>query len=245
MSGTRDKDGGRGDAHRIDDEAKGVFLAAVKRGAMLEDAARAAGFTAGGFAKARKRDPAFDEAVDEALELSNAPRLLRPTNGRPLQLRRHRRLRFVGWRRELFLAHFAGTGNETEAAETAGVCTSTVYRHRVKDPEFAALHQLALEQCYVRLEAEAVRQRLDAQKRVAEALSEGLETTGELALEFDRVMKLLARWDRGPVRPGPRTIGHGRQAAWTFDEAIAALEKRLKSLGVPIPAPEPEEGGAP
>jgi hypothetical protein len=240
--------GGKGDSQRgacrIGDEAMGIFLAAVKRGAALEDAARAAGFTLGAFWKLRKRDRAFDEAVEEALELSNAPRFIRPTNGRRLQLRRHRRLRFADWRRELFIEHLAATGDETEAAEAAGVCRSTVYRHRIKDPEFAAWHRAALDQAYVRLEAEAVRQRLLAQQRMAEALEAGLDLPVAAADEFERVMKLLARWDRGHGGVGPRTVSAPHRRAWTVDEAIAALEKKLRALGIPIrDAREDEDDG--
>jgi hypothetical protein len=225
---------------RIDDRAKGLFLAAVKRGAWLRDAAQAAGYSVSAFWKERRRDPAFDEAVEEALELSDAPRFIRPTNGRRLQLRRHRRLRFHEWRRDLFLAHFAATGNETEAAEAAGVCTSTVYRHRRKDTEFAAAHQAALEQSYVRLEVEAVRQRLAAQKKMAEALERGLEIEPALAQEFERVMKLLARWDRRGGKAGPRTVSPAAAQPWTFDAAIDAVERKLRALGIPIRELPPE-----
>lgn len=225
---------------RIDDEAMGIFLQAVRRGAALEDAARAAGFTLGGFWKVRKRDPAFDEAVEEALEQSNAPRFIRAGNGRKLQLRSHRGLRFVDWRRELFLEHLAGTCNEVESAAAAGVCAATVYRHRMKDPEFAARHQAALEQGYVRLEAEALRQRLQAQQRLAEALDKGLEPKGELVQEFDRVMKLLARWERRGGRIGPRRVSPERSRAWTADEALEALERKLRALGIPIREAPPD-----
>jgi hypothetical protein len=237
MDGQGDSQRGRG--HRIDDGAKGTFLAAVKRGAWLRDAARAAGYTVSGFWKERKRDPAFDEAVEEALELSAAPRFIRPTNGRRLQLRRHRRLRFHDWRREVFLAHFAATGNETEAAEAAGVSTATVYRHRVKDPDFATAHQAALDQSYVRLEAEAVRQRLLAQRGMAEALERGLEVEPAIVAEFERMMKLLARWDRRGGGAGPRTVSPAHRRPWTFEEAIEALERKMRSLGIPVrDAPE-------
>ena len=143
----------------------------------MDNAARAAGFSLGGFWKARQRDPAFDEAFKEALELSNTPRFISAGNGRPLQLRRIRRLRFEPWRQEVFFAHFAGTCDETAAAEAAGVSTSTICRHRQKDPDFAEHYQAALEQGVVRLEAEALRQRLLAQQR----LKDGLLPEGEVA----------------------------------------------------------------
>ncbi|TMJ16635.1 MAG: hypothetical protein E6G94_03635 [Alphaproteobacteria bacterium] len=248
MSGNQDGSGAP--KHLIDDRAKGAFLAAIKGGALLRDAAAAAGFTLGAFWKERKRDPAFDEAVQEMLELSNLPRFIRPANGRPMQLRRTHRLRFADWRQEVFLAHFAATCNETAAAEAAGVCTATVYRARRRDPVFAAAHQAALEQSYVRLEAEALRQRLEAQRRLADVLDQGLDPGGALAEEFDRVMKLLARWDRGNGKVGPRTVSAARSDSMSFDEAIALLAHRLTGLGHRIPgypaleAPPADEGGA-
>lgn len=225
-----------GGQRRIDDEAMGIFLAAVKRGAPLEDAARAAGFTLGGFWKARKRDPAFDEAVEDAMEISNAPRFVAPGNGRRWQLKRPRRLRFVEWRREVFLAHFALCCDETAAAEAAGVSTATICRHRQRDPDFAEAYQRALELGYARLEAEAVRQRLEAQCK----LREDILPAGEIPQEFERVLKLLQRFERKDGKVGVRAIAHGRMKRWTFDDAIALLERKLRNMEIPIPPPVPE-----
>lgn len=222
----------------IDDEAMGIFIAAIRRGAALEDAARAAGFTLGGFWKVRKRDPAFDEAVEEAMEMSNAPRYVAPGNGRRWQLKRPRRLRFVEWRREVFLAHFALTCDETAAAAAAGVSTSTVCRHRQRDPDFAEAHQRTLELAYPRLEAEALRQRLEAQRK----LREDILPVGEIVIEFERILKLLDRYERRNGKIGVRGIAHGRQKGMSFDEAMALLDRRLKALNIPIPGePDDEE----
>lgn len=231
-------DSGRpgGGGHWIDDEAMGIFIAAVRRGAPLEDAARATGFTLGAFWKLRKRDPAFDEAVEEAMEISNAPRFVAPGNGRRWQLKRPRRLRFVEWRREVFLAHFAMTCDETAAAEAAGVSTSTVCRHRQRDPDFAEAHQRALELGYPRLEAEAVRQRLEAQRK----LREDILPAGEIPQEFERVLKLLERYERRNGKIGVRAISHGRQKGMSFDDAMELLDRRLKALNIPLPG-EPDE----
>src|SRR5438132_1309785 len=114
----------------------------------------------------------------------------------------------------------------------------------------AAAHQAALEHSYVRLEAEALRQRLEAQRRLADVLDQGLDPGGALAEEFDRVMKLLARWDRGNGKVGPRTVSAARSDSMSFDEAIALLAHRLTGLGHRIPgypaleAPPADEGGA-
>jgi hypothetical protein len=215
---------------RIDDIAMGVFLAAVKRGAALKDAARAAGFTLGGFWRLRGRDRAFDLAVEEALDYSNVERFIAPGNGRRLQLKRVRRLRFVDWRKEVFLAEFARSCDETAAAEAAGVSTATVSRHCRIDPDFAEGRQRALEQGYDRLEAEALRQRLAAQQRLRAAEQAGEPLGPEAALEFERVLKLLQRWDRRGGRVGPRRVAPGRLRRWTFDEAIAALAAKLQAL---------------
>ena len=214
----------------IDDEAKGLFLAGLKNGLSMEDAARNAGRSPGGFWKARRRDSAFNEAVEEMLELSNTPHFISPGNGRRWQLRRIRRLRFVPWRKQVFLSHLAGTGDVTASAEAAGVCESTIYRHRARDPDFAAAFQEALEQGYARLEAEALRQRLEAQRQ----LREGVLPAGEIAQEFERVLKLLQRWDRRNGAVGPRRVAHGRRKAMTFEQAIEALDRQLAALGIPI-----------
>jgi hypothetical protein len=226
----------------IGDEAKGLFLAGLKRGLSMEDAARNAGYSAGGFWKARKRDPAFDEAVEEMLELSNTPRFVSPGNNRRWQLRRIRRLRFVAWRKEVFLAHVAGTCDLEAAAEAAGVSPSTVHRHLAKDPDFAASFKAALEIGYPLLEAEALRQRLEARR----LLREGIVPEGGIPREFGRILQLLQRWDRRNGALGPRQIAHGRRQTMSFEEAIADLDRYLAALGIPLvdepPRPKKDKG---
>lgn len=225
------KDGkARQPLRRIDKAAMGIFLAALKRGERLQAAAQEAGFSLAGFYRVRDRDPAFAAAWREALELSAVPHFVAPNNRRRLQLKKVRRLRFDERRQGVFLAYFAGTCDATAAAEAAGICVSTVYRHRAVDADFAAAFDAALEQGYVALEAEAVRQRLEAQRR----LREGVAPAGEMAVEFERVLALLTRWERRNGRLGARAVGHGHQRRWTFDEAIELLEKKLKALNVPI-----------
>ena len=122
--------------------------------------------------------------------------------------------------------------------------------HRRKDPEFSAACDEALAVAYAALEAEAVRQRLEAQRN----LREGLCPTGEIAKEFERVMQLLARYDRGGGRIGFRRVGPGNERRWTFDEAIALLDRQLRAFGarhgvaadpIRLPRPEPDEGRPP
>jgi hypothetical protein len=261
-----ESDSARPPRRLIDAEAKARFVAGLRLGAPIELAAEAAGFSVKGFFGVRCREPAFRLAWLWALELSAAEERapppwtgggeeedgqirIVPGRGRQLQRRKMRCVRFTPTRQRIYLDHFAATADSQAAAAAAGVDVSTVDSHRRKHPEFAAAHDAALQQAYPKLEAEAVRQRLAAQQK----LRDGLVPQGEMTQEFERVMKLLARWDRGRGRLGPREVRHGRQRRWTFEEAIVALDKRLRALGarrglvppepVQLPAPEqPPEG---
>jgi len=227
----------------IDAVAKAQFLNALRDGAAREAAAAACGFPLGSLYNARARDPVFHFAWQWARDLAAIDERggdlarrtaegetirIAPANGRLLQRRRMRWLRFTESRQQIYLDHFAGSADAEAAAAAAGVTSDAVRMHCRKHPEFAALRDEALRFAYAKLEAEAVRQRLEAQGR----LRENLEPTGEMAQEFERVMKLLARYDRRDGRVGPREIGHGRQRRWTFEEAMAALDKKLRSLGL-------------
>lgn len=255
----------RGRRGRIDAEARRTFLLAARGGATLPEAAAKAGFSVNGFYSARKRDPLLRLAWDWAMELSaidqraqqaveragdasGADVQIAPNNKRRVQLRRKRRVVFTERRQELFLCHFAQTADATAAAEAAGVHETTVYKYRRRHPEFAEAWQEALEHAFVRLEAEALRQRLEAQRKLKEGMAAG-EVPGDAAMEFERVLKLLQRWDRKGGRPGPRGPAHGRMKRWTFEEAIEALDKKLRAVNIPIvgeegEAPEDEARGA-
>jgi len=230
----------------IDVAAKVRFLAALRAGAAREAAAAEAGFPLKSLYGARRRDPLFRLGWLWALELSAAdeqaarksdlelgapgdvPIRIAAQGKRPLQRRRMRWVRFTEKRQQIFLDHFAGSADAHAAAEAAGVCYATVRAHYRKHPEFAALWDEGLRQAVAGLEAEAVRQRLEMQRR----LSDNLEPKGEMAAEFDRVMKLLARWDRRDGRVGPREVHRGHLKRWSFDEAIEALDRKLRALGL-------------
>jgi hypothetical protein len=235
-------DSGRPARRLIDAEAKARFAAALRAGLKRDDAARQAGFTANAFYYARAADPVFALAWAWATDLSaddaRAGRAaaarpgpneaaIAPNANRLLQRRPVRRARFDDRRKRLFLDHFAGTADVRAAAAAAGVAVSTVTQHRRKDAEFAAAWDEALGVAYADLEAEAVRQRLEAQRD----LREGLSPKGEMPREFDRVMRLLARYDRKDGSIGLRRVSRGRERRWTFDEAIALLDKKLRALG--------------
>jgi hypothetical protein len=216
----------------------GQFVQAVRRGASVEAAAEAAGFALSTFYRRRRKDPEFAAIWAEAMEASDAPRLIRPGNGRRLQLRKTRKLRFTAAKKDVFLAHFAGTCDLAAAAEAAGVSVDTVRNHRRKDPEFNADCDCALEQGYKHLEEEAVRERLAAQ----EGLKAGIAPAGEAATEFDRQMKLLSQWRRRNGRLGPMARSREVLKIWSFDEAMTLLQKRLKALKIPISPPPKREG---
>lgn len=232
--GKNDSDGGC----RIDAVVKGSFLAAVRRGARLQDAARGAGCSLPGLYGARKRDADFRAAWVEALEVSAGAVRIVPNNRRRLQFRKMRHVKFDEARRERFLAHFAGTCDTKAAAEAAQIDETTVYKRRKRDPQFDAAYAEALKEGYLRLEVEALRERLELQRRARKVRV----PTGEAAKEFDRVMQLLARWDRRGGGIGPRVVARGRQQGMSFDEAIEALGERLRKLDIPILRLPPPEG---
>jgi hypothetical protein len=228
----------------IDGEAKTRFLEALRCGVGREEAAATAGFPLKSLYNVRARDSVFRLAWEWALDLAcideRGGELSRraaegepgdriaPKRGRLLQRQKARWVKFTDKRQQIYLDHFAGTADAEAAAAAAGVTTHTVNAHARKHPEFAAVEKEALHMAYARLEAEAVRQRLEAQRR----LSENLEPTGELALEFERVMKLLARYDRRDGRIGAREVGPGHERVSSFDEAIETLDRKLRALGV-------------
>jgi hypothetical protein len=214
----------------IDARALGAFLQVLMRGGSRREAAAAGGFHLSTFERHRKRDPDFDSAYREVEAKGNTPRFIAPANRRKWQLQRIRRPRFDGARKAVFLDHFAGTCDLHAAAEAAGVCVSTVRRHRRIDPAFAAECRAALEQGYERLHEEAVRARLAAQ----EEMRTGRMPKGEVAAEFDRQMRLLAQWRRTDGSLGPRRPGKQAARACSFDEAIAILARRLDALGIPL-----------
>lgn len=219
---------GTGKRRLIEAAAKGAFIVALRGGARLEEAADRAGFSLDGMYGARRRDPVFKAAWIDALDHSSAPRLIAANNKRGWQLRQMRQVRFTDERKQLFLEHFAGTCDATAAAEAAGVNKSTVYSAAQRDVEFRAAWNEALVFGHALLETEAVRQRLEMQER----LRGGIEPKGEMPAEFERVMKLLARYDRRGGCVGFKGPAEGRQARWSFDDAIEALDKKLRALGL-------------
>lgn len=258
---------------RIGAAAKAAFLAALRRGSRREDAAEAAGFSLTGFYGARRRDRAF--ALEWAEVLAGPPAAERrarayrergkargdrpepdrevriaPANRRLLQ-RRRRYARFTLERREVYLARFAEDCDGSAAAAAAGVSESTVSLHCRTDPVFAEARERALQQGYVQLEAEALRRRLAAQRRLRAAIESAgpaRPVHADEAAEFERTMRLLARLDRKPRRVESGFRPGGRRQAWSFEDSIVLLDKALDAFGVrrgllPPPADGAGEGG--
>jgi hypothetical protein len=147
-------------------------------------------------------------------------------------------------------------------AAAYGVTLQAFYSARRRDPLFAAAwpdaHALSAEaerrpvepadsdeahiasnnRRLLRLEAQA---RLWAAMEEAEARGAKLPPEAE-GVEFDRTMKLLARWDRRDGRLGPREVRHGRQQSMSFVDSIELLDRKLRSLGVRTDVPPPEAG---
>jgi transposase len=236
MSGERPerkKEAASGSGSSLDGRAMAAFVAALEQGATPAAAARAAGCSRSTAYNRRGSDPALRAAWDEAAEKGGRPQLIASQNGRRLQRWKPRLLRFTTARKEIYLAHFAATCDSEEAARRAGVCESTVYAHRRTDPEFALAWSEALDQGFARLEAELARQRLEALKRFAAAI-DGARADPEAAVEFERALKLLKRYDARRGRPEPIVRRRGGAQRPTFAEAVARLEKRLKALGYEI-----------
>jgi hypothetical protein len=84
-----------------------------------------------------------------------------------------------------------------------------------------------------RLEAELARQRLEALKRFAAAIDKAAADP-ERAVEFERALKLLKRYDTRRGRPESIVRPRGDAKRPTFAEGIARLEQRLKALGYEI-----------
>jgi hypothetical protein len=157
-------------------------------------------------------------------------------------------VRFDAARQALFLKHFAATCDAGAAAAAAGVAQSTVLLRGHPDAAFREAFDEALQEGYALLGAKALRQRLAAQATLRAAMARtgdvapAAAADQDLAGEFERTMKLLARWDRGNEPPGIRWIAHGRQKPMSFDDAIEHLDRKLVALGVRrglLPRPEP------
>jgi hypothetical protein len=209
--------------------AKLAFLAALRRGALVVEAAAEAGVAVGSFYRWRRSDPAFDAEWSAAAAASSWAYEKRPGEAARL-VRTKRRVRFAGGPRPTFLAGLAQTCSTEDSARRAGVHPATVRRHARRDPAFARDCREALETGYAALEL-----RLEAEQEAARRrpLAEIAEEAGP-APDFDEAFERLLRLER----PRPRRQGR--------DEMIATLERRLRhAFGISDGGPAAGEAEAP
>lgn len=224
---------------RLGGQEMATFVAALEEGGTVAQAAKAAGCCAMTAYNRRKTDPLFAESWAEAVERSNRPWLIAPKNGRKLQKWKPRPMKFTAERKAAYLAHFAATCDADAAARAVGVGDTTVYTHRKQDPDFGAAWEQALGHGYQRLEAELARQLLAAAKAMQAAVEAGAAVPGS-AQEFERGLALLKLYNSRRGRPEPRTRAARGERKWSFAEAVAALEKKLRALGYEVDEDQPE-----
>lgn len=228
--GPKDKEGPREEG--FGEEDRKAVVKALARGASVRLAAWQVGFDRGTIYYWRKKCPQFDSDCAAAMRDGERPMVVERQSDRQWQLRPQPRNRFSRARMQIFLEHFAATGDATASAAAAGVSRTTVSKYRRIDPGFRAGWDEALAQCYALLEAEAVRQRLATLERIR--ISGDKEA--DIAPEFDRLLALLREHKKtlaGLPKPAPGL------KAWSFEESLDALEKELKAFGIRI---EKEEG---
>lgn len=228
----------------LDGRQMAAFIGAVEGGALIEEAARAAGAALSTLYYRRERDPGFAEAWDAAVARSAGPVLVWNQARRRYQKQRSRRVRFDRDRKQIFLDHFAGSCNLADAAEAAGVSADSVFAHLRSDPAFAEGFREALAIGYTLLEAEAVRQQRSTQE--AYRVSPDPDSAA-MAKSFAECMQLLRQWKRPDGTLGRRQVGPGHLAKWSFEDAFNALEKRLRAFGLRIERGEraPEDDDPP
>ena len=141
---------------------RAVVITALLSGATVAAAAKAAGFAVQTLYTDRARCPLFARAWADAVAESGRPRLVERGTGGWWQIRRLRRNRFTRARKDVFLGELAVCAEVRAAAVAAGVCTSTVYSHRERDPAFAAAWRSALACGVAVLEGRLLQERLQA-----------------------------------------------------------------------------------
>jgi hypothetical protein len=234
----------KGDQFAGSDTQVAAFLFGLARGATVEGAAAAAGMKVTTLYWRRKRCAVFARAWREALEAWDADAadaaaadgeeargtVVRWHAGRGMMRKRKRPVEFDRERKQAFLDHFAETCNLEASAAVAGVSLTSVYGALKSDAAFAEGFEEALRIGYLFLEAEALRQQREAQRTYR------ISPKGEGAAQaqtFERTVQLLREYKRPSGGVGRRATG-ARLTKWSFDDAYAALEKRLQAFGLRI-----------
>jgi hypothetical protein len=188
-------------------------------------------------------------------KVGRSPRII-PNKNRRLQVAPTRRKLFGEGAKAEFLEWFAATANCSLSARKVGFHYRTVLRHWREDEAFGERCEAALKMGYPRLEELALRAAEVALKRAAATSIKGDRTPPpehfrmdpmtalNLLREHKRHLAGLAGGSGAWAKPGrpPKRI--------SFEEAMVALDKKLRSLGLRhgIPAdwdpPGPADGEA-
>jgi hypothetical protein len=161
-----------------------------------------------------------------------------PNKNRRLQVAPTGRKLFDDAAKDDFLEWFAATCNASLSARKIGFHYRTVIRHWREDEAFGARCEAALAMGYARLEELALRAALEALEPArrrppkgdrappAEHFTMDPMTAVQLLREHKRHLAGLAGGSGRGAKPG----APGRR--WSFEEAIGALDKRLRALGL-------------
>ena len=131
---------------------------------------------------------------------------------------------FTKERRQEFLNHFAASCNAAAAARAVGVSENCVYQWRRKDAQFRAGFWEALDQGYVRLEAEIVREAKEALKvrgKKGAAVRVG-------TMDAKTALAVLEAYRRS----GGRAPGEVWPHPYDSEGVRARLEAKMKALGI-------------
>ena len=131
---------------------------------------------------------------------------------------------FTKERRQEFLNHFAASCNAAAAARAVGVSENCVYQWRRKDAQFRAGFWEALDQGYVRLEAEIVREANDALK--VRAKKDAAARVG--TMDAKTALAVLEAYRRS----GGRAPGEVWPHPYDSEGVRARLEAKMKALGI-------------
>jgi hypothetical protein len=193
-----------------------------------------------GAGSTRRGTPPLRQSSGQALRII-------PNKNRVRQVAPTRRKLFDAAAEAEFLEWFAATCNISLAARKAGFHYRTVLRHWREDPAFGDECQAALGLGYIRLEALAVRSATEALTRKPRRVKGDRPAPPEtLAMDPMTALQLLREHKRG-VAGLPGGSGRGAKPGpapkkWTFEEAIVALDKKLRALGVRHGIPDDAEG---